>query len=81
MDVILKNLYMNIIVQVHKVSFDDTERAERRLAELRRLMSAVWERSSDVICVSVQGIGGSITTMDSPVYQELYHSRKESNAI
>lgn len=81
MDVILKNLYMNIIVQVHKVSFDDTERAERRLAELRRLMSAVWERSSDVICVSVQGIGGSITTMVSPVYLELYHSRKESNAI
>jgi len=81
MDVILKNLYMNIIVQVHKVAFDDGERAERRLAELRRLMSAVWERSSDVICVSVQGIGGSITTMVSPVYLELYHCRKESNAI
>ncbi|CAJ1964572.1 unnamed protein product [Cylindrotheca closterium] len=81
MDVILKNLYLNIIVQVHKVAFDDGERADRRLIELRRLMSAVWERSSDVICVSVQGIGGTITTMVSPVYLELYHGRTESNAI
>jgi signal transduction histidine kinase len=75
MDVIVKNLYMNVIVQVHKVAFDDGERAERRLGELRRLMSAVWESSSDVICVSVQGISGTITTMVSPVYLRLYHNK------
>jgi signal transduction histidine kinase len=75
MDVILKNLYMNVIVQVHKVAFDDGERSERRLGELRRLMSAVWESSSDVICVSVQGISGSITTMVSPVYLRSYHNK------
>eukprot|EP00980_Cylindrotheca_fusiformis_P021351 scaffold8235_cov113-Cylindrotheca_fusiformis.AAC.5 len=76
MDVILKNLYMNVIVQVHKVVFDDGARAERRLGELRRLMSAVWESSSDVICVSVQGISGTITTMVSPVYLRLYHNNQ-----
>lgn len=74
MDVVLKNLYMNVIVQVHKVAFDDGARAERRLGELRRLMSAVWESSSDAICVSVQGISGTITTMVSPVYLRLYHN-------
>eukprot|EP00526_Cylindrotheca_closterium_P001973 CAMPEP_0113629296 /NCGR_PEP_ID=MMETSP0017_2-20120614/15204_1 /TAXON_ID=2856 /ORGANISM="Cylindrotheca closterium" /LENGTH=1088 /DNA_ID=CAMNT_0000539681 /DNA_START=116 /DNA_END=3382 /DNA_ORIENTATION=- /assembly_acc=CAM_ASM_000147 len=73
MDVILKNLYMDIIVQVHKVAFDDSERAERRLAELRQQMSAIWEKSSDAICVSVRGIGGSITTMVSPAYMREFH--------
>ncbi|CAJ1948208.1 unnamed protein product [Cylindrotheca closterium] len=73
MDVVLKNLYMDIIVQVHKVAFDDSERAERRLAELRQQMSAIWERSSDAICVSVQGIGGAITTMVSPAYLREFH--------
>jgi len=88
MDVILKNLYMNVILQVHTVAFDDGARAERRLGELRRLMGAVWERSSDVICVSVRnrhhhaGIpnnsgsnnnSSSISTMVSPVYLQCYH--------
>ena len=82
MDVILKNLYMNVIVQVHSVSFDDKERAERRLGELRRLMSAVWENSNDVICVSVRGMSGCISTMVSPVYMRLYHCQdKNSKAI
>lgn len=77
MDVILKNLYMNLIVQVHKVTFDDKGRAERRLGELRRLMSAVWESSSDVICVSVRGISGTVRTMVSPSYLRIYHARPD----
>ncbi|KAL3938083.1 MAG: hypothetical protein SGBAC_006931 [Bacillariaceae sp.] len=81
MDVILKNLYMDIIVQVHKAVFDDTERAGRRLVELRQQMSAIWERSNDTICVSVQGIGGAITTMVSPVYLREFHGVIKPKAI
>ncbi|CAJ1926640.1 unnamed protein product [Cylindrotheca closterium] len=73
MDVILKNLYMKIIIQVHKAAFDDGERADRRLAELRQQMAAIWESSSDAICVSVEGIGGAITTMVSPAYLREFH--------
>ena len=84
MDVILKNLYMNIIVEVHKVAFDDKERAERRLGELRRLISAVWESSTDVICVSVLGTSGTIRTMVSSSYLKIYHahiSEESSKAL
>eukprot|EP00980_Cylindrotheca_fusiformis_P002501 scaffold586_cov68-Cylindrotheca_fusiformis.AAC.10 len=77
MDVILKNLYMNIIVQVHKVAFDDGERAQRRLEELRQLLNAVWENSSDVVCISVQGKNGTVSTMVSPVYMRLFQNVKE----
>jgi signal transduction histidine kinase len=79
MDVILKGLYMNTILKVRDVAFDDAERAERRLRELRRLMNAVWERSSDVICVSVRGASGSISTMVSPVYTRIYHNAEENH--
>lgn len=77
MDVILKNLYMNIIVQVHKAAFDDGERAQRRLEELRQLLNAVWENSSDVVCISVQGSNGTISTMVSPVYMRLFQNITE----
>ncbi|KAL3939528.1 MAG: hypothetical protein SGBAC_005759 [Bacillariaceae sp.] len=81
MDVILKNLYLDIVVQVHKAVFDDSERAERRLAELRLQMTAIWVSSSDTICVSVQGVGGSITTMVSPVYLRDFHGITNPKAI
>ena len=72
---------MDIIVKVHKVAFDDSERAGRRVAELREQMSAIWESSSDPICISVQGIGGSVTTMVSPVYLRDFHGVHKPKAI
>ena len=75
------SLYMDVIVQVHNVAFDDSERAQRRLNELRQQMSAIWESSSDTICVSVQGIGGDITTMVSPVYLREFHGFRKPKAI
>eukprot|EP00588_Corethron_pennatum_P033791 CAMPEP_0194349780 /NCGR_PEP_ID=MMETSP0171-20130528/107281_1 /TAXON_ID=218684 /ORGANISM="Corethron pennatum, Strain L29A3" /LENGTH=800 /DNA_ID=CAMNT_0039117273 /DNA_START=44 /DNA_END=2444 /DNA_ORIENTATION=+ len=72
MDVTMKVLYMNIILETHHMIFDDSARSERRLDELRRMMSVVWESSSDVIAISVRGAtNGEITTMVSPTYLKL----------
>ena len=70
--VLLKVVYMKIIVDVHDAVFDDAVRAERRLRELREMMSVVWDSSSDVIVVSVRGAGGGITTMVSPTYVSIF---------
>lgn len=76
MDVVLKNLYLNLLVQAHHKVFNDKERSDRRLRELRRLMSAVWESSTDVICLSVRGTSGSIRTMVSSAYVRMYHEKE-----
>ena len=47
LDVLLKVVYMKIIVDVHDAVFDDAVRAERRLKELREMMSVVWDSSSE----------------------------------
>lgn len=52
-DVLAKGLYMKLIVDVHESVFDRHKRAQRQLSELRCLMGVLWERSSDVICMSV----------------------------
>jgi CheY-like chemotaxis protein len=77
MDVILKNLYMNIIIQVHKAAFDDGERDLRRVQELRQILNGVWENSSDVVCISALGNSGTISTMVSPVYRRLFQNITE----
>uniref|UniRef100_A0A7S1YS11 Uncharacterized protein n=1 Tax=Ditylum brightwellii TaxID=49249 RepID=A0A7S1YS11_9STRA len=79
MDVMAKVLYLNIIVDVHNAVFDETTRSERRLQELRKMMSAVWESSSDIIAISVRGgIGGDVSTMVSPTYLQLYNTAREA---
>ena len=52
--VLSKVLFLTVIVEVHRAIFDPQARTERRLDELRRLMAAVWESSSDVIAISVR---------------------------
>ena len=76
LDVLLKVVYMKIIVNVHDTVFDDAARAERRLKELREMMSVVWDSSSDVIVVSVRGAKGVITTMVSPTYVSIFPKNK-----
>ena len=70
-DVMAKAMYMDIIVDVHDCVFDDGARSARRLEELRRMMSVVWECSSDVIALSVRGRHGTVTTMLSPTFLKL----------
>jgi len=71
-DVMSKVLFLVIIVDVHNAIFDANARTERRLEELRQLMAAVWESSSDVIAISVKtGPNGGVSTMLSPAFFSL----------
>jgi hypothetical protein len=71
MDVIAKAFYMDIITEVHQVLFDESTKSLRRLDELRRMVSVVWQCSSDIIALSVKGSDGSVTTMLSPTFNKI----------
>lgn len=71
-DVLSKVLFLVIIAEVHNAIFDPFAKTERRLEELRQLMAAVWESSSDVIAISVRtGPTGGASTMLSPAFYSL----------
>ena len=72
-DVVSKVFFMGIIVDINRAIFDPFSRAERRLEELRMMMVAVWESSSDVIAISVQN-GQGVSVMLSP---HVYNLREE----
>ena len=36
------------------------------------MLSVVWDNSSDVIGISVQGVSGDVTTMLSPTYMKIF---------
>jgi len=59
--------YLNVIIEVHDLIFDEGARALRRLQELRDMMSIVWEDSSDVIALSIR-TNKRIITMVSPKF-------------
>eukprot|EP00804_Cyclotella_cryptica_P000573 CCRYP_009977-RB/>CCRYP_009977-RB protein AED:0.01 eAED:0.01 QI:145/1/1/1/1/1/2/1184/902 len=68
-DVLSKVLFLVTIMDVHHAIFDPFARSERRLEELRKLMSAVWESSSDPIAISVRtGSNGGVSTLLSPAF-------------
>ena len=78
-EVCSKILYLRIVLRVHETVFDDTGRAEQRLAGLRKMMNVVWENSSDVICISVYNANNRIvTTMVSPTYEKLEKTLTEN---
>ena len=72
LDVVSKVLFLIVIVEVHHAIFDPHARTERRLDELRQLMAAVWESSSDVVAISVRtgrtNGGGGAAVMLSPAF-------------
>lgn len=70
-DLLAKHFYLSIVVEAHDLVFDDKSRAERRLEELRRMMSVVWASSSDVLLISVAGSSGRIKTQLSPSVAKL----------
>lgn len=74
-DVLAKAFYMKLIVDVHSAVFDREARAQRQLSELRRLMSVLWDSSSDVICISVSQ-DDKITSMLSPSFATLIGSQR-----
>jgi hypothetical protein len=67
-DVLSKVLFLVTIMDVHHAIFDPFARSERRLDELRKLMSAVWESSSDPIAISVRTGNGGVSTLLSPAF-------------
>lgn len=68
LDLLSKCLYMALILDAHQAIFDESKRANRRLAELRNMMGVVWENSSDTIAISVRKISGNVTSMVSPSF-------------
>ena len=71
MDVVAKVFYLFILVDAHHAVFDKGVRTKRRLEELRRMMSVVWESSSDVLVISVKSLSGSATTIVSPTFMNM----------
>ena len=68
-DVLSKVLFLITIMDVHTAIFDPVARSERRIEELRKLVSAVWESSSDPIAISVRtGANEGVTTLLSPAF-------------
>jgi hypothetical protein len=72
LDVVFKAIYLLIVIDVHDTIFDPVARSERRLEELRQMLSVVWDNSSDVIGISVRSAMGDVTTMLSPTYMKIY---------
>ena len=69
-DVSAKALYMRLIVGVHEAVFDAEGRASRQLDDLKRMISVLWESSSDVIVISVRH-ASSFSTMISPTFPSM----------
>jgi len=44
-------------------------------------MGVVWDNSSDVICISVRGISGDVTTMLSPTYLKIYSPQADDGKM
>ena len=67
-DVLSKVLFMVTIMDVHEAIFDPVARSQRRIQELQKLMSALWESSSDPIAISVRTGNGGVCTLLSPAF-------------
>jgi len=65
-EAVSKVLYLNVIIDIHNLVFDEGKKALRKLEELRKMMSVVWECSSDLVAISVKGWNGTVTTMLNP---------------
>jgi signal transduction histidine kinase len=78
-EVASKIWYLNLLIDANDVIFDESSRAIRRLEELRYLMSVVWESSSDVIVLCVNG-ADTIRAVVSPTFLRLSHSDKQKNS-
>ena len=67
-DILAKLVYAAVIVDTHGNLFDSAELSERRLEELRGLMSVVWTASSDALAVSVRHrVSKDVTRVETSV--------------
>ena len=66
LDLGAKLLYTSIIVDGHGDLIDPSARAERRLKELRDLISVVWESSSDMLVVSSREVNRNMHVKSAP---------------
>ncbi len=69
-EIISKVWYLNLLIEVHNIVFDDASRTMRRLEELRAVMSTIWNASSDVM-VWCSSEGGTIHAVISPSFFDL----------
>eukprot|EP00549_Striatella_unipunctata_P026075 CAMPEP_0118716132 /NCGR_PEP_ID=MMETSP0800-20121206/27315_1 /TAXON_ID=210618 ORGANISM="Striatella unipunctata, Strain CCMP2910" /NCGR_SAMPLE_ID=MMETSP0800 /ASSEMBLY_ACC=CAM_ASM_000638 /LENGTH=697 /DNA_ID=CAMNT_0006622487 /DNA_START=667 /DNA_END=2760 /DNA_ORIENTATION=- len=78
-DITAKIFYMTVILELHKKVFDAEGRSQRMLLELRRLVSVLWESSSDAIIISVRHKDGKISSMLSPSFLPLVQENLPRN--
>lgn len=70
-EVLSKIWYLNTLLETYDTIFDVTTRMTRRLEELRRFMSAVWQSSSDVIIFCVANNRDRISARISPAFMAM----------
>ena len=68
-EVVSKYLHILVVESVF-TAFNEKTRIGRLLEQLRRMMTVVWERSSDTICISIEG-SNRRTCMVSPTFFKL----------
>jgi hypothetical protein len=79
-EIISKIWYLNMLIEVHNIVFDDAARTMRRLEELRVVMSTIWNTSSDVmVWCSVQE--GRIHAVVSPSFFDFADPPSETEKL
>ena len=67
-EVLSKIWYLNTLLEAYDNVFDINQRVSRRLEELRRFMSAIWQSSSDTIIFCVAKNEDHISARISPAF-------------
>ena len=67
-EVLSKIWYLNTLLEAYDNIFDVNQRVGRRLEELRRFMSAIWQSSSDTIIFCVSKSPDHISARISPAF-------------
>jgi hypothetical protein len=76
MEVISKNWYLTVLIDAYERVFDVNVRLARRMEELRRFMSVVWEFSSDVIVFSYKQSDDRYSARISPAFLNIFELPK-----
>jgi hypothetical protein len=69
-DVLSKAICMKLIVDVHRMVYDEDGRPRRQLEELRGLTTILWDSVSDAVVISVR-YADKTTTMFNPTFQTM----------
>jgi len=69
--------YLSILIEVHEQLFDEVSRTARRLGDLRKYMSAVWDASNDVVIIC-SSHDSMVNAAVSPSFFQMEHAFDDS---